>query len=172
MTSSLGNNVESEANLLWSGTGYSGFAVFEASLSELNVTYIDIYGDVLYVYSLKKLDAPEESTDASEDSIDAPPSLESRRNVFYMNYSRHELVMFGVVVSSLVLIVLALTVGGGVLPLPKRRLSQSHHLLPLATPKPFESMEEATTDTRNNIGPLLMPVPARNRHSRNVTFDA
>lgn len=51
MTDSLGS-VTSEASVIWTGTGYSAFAVMEATISTLNISYIDASNTVKYKYSL------------------------------------------------------------------------------------------------------------------------
>lgn len=51
MTDSLGDPSASAGSLLWSGTGYSAFAVVTASLSSLTVSYVDTSSTVRYSHT-------------------------------------------------------------------------------------------------------------------------
>mmetsp|Transcript_29854 Transcript_29854/g.30291 ORF Transcript_29854/g.30291 Transcript_29854/m.30291 type:complete len:582 (-) Transcript_29854:15-1760(-) len=51
MTDYLGDE-DSNATLLWYGTGYSAFSTFEASLDSLTVSYRDYLGEIKYEYIL------------------------------------------------------------------------------------------------------------------------
>jgi len=71
ITDSLSNKATSEANLLWSGTGYSSFAVADISKDSLSISYYDINTDLKYSYSLKPKRA-DETYGPSTQSVGAP----------------------------------------------------------------------------------------------------
>ena len=44
----------SSATLLWAGEGYSAFASASATDSDLTISYIDLYGEIKYTYTISK----------------------------------------------------------------------------------------------------------------------